>query len=198
MVNVKEIRINGDKIEFEDNDLQATRTLQELSDGKYLKTDSIAEKTAATGVTVDGALLKDNSISVDGIATNAIAEKISAAGIIIYNSVKLKNADVCVNQLDQSGAVAYSLANNGTWQPFGATAVFSGFFIVNNYSSGSIGIFTQGGGVITAVSVGAFGVAKDTASKINIYLETNVVTLQNKVGSAQSLQIFSIRTRAGA
>lgn len=59
---VTEIRINGTKIEIEDDDLATFRTLQQLSDGTYLKTNTIAEKTAATGVTIDGVKLKDGAI----------------------------------------------------------------------------------------------------------------------------------------
>ena len=72
------IQINGTKIELFDNDLNDVRTLQELSDGKYLKTDVIAEKTPTVGVTIDGTLIKDGGAT---LATPVINTAISGTAI---------------------------------------------------------------------------------------------------------------------
>lgn len=51
-----------------------------------LKADVIAESTAASGVTVDGVLLKDNSVTVGSagqIVTDTIAEKTAASGVTV-------------------------------------------------------------------------------------------------------------------
>ena len=109
----------------------------------------------------------------------------------------LRNADVVINQFDQSDAPTKLLVVNEIWQPFGATAVFSGFFIVNEWVDGGVGILIQGGGSLTLVSqtTTIFSTTINTASKVNIYLSTNVVTIQNKTASTVQLQVSSIKTR---
>lgn len=51
-----------------------------------VSTDTISEQTSAAGVTVDGVLCKDNSVTVGTggqVTTNTIAEKTSAAGVTV-------------------------------------------------------------------------------------------------------------------
>ena len=73
-----EIRVNATKLEFIDGEVTVAKTLKELDDAVKLtgastkagvltlsdtpKMDAIAEKTAATGVTVDGVKFKDGAI----------------------------------------------------------------------------------------------------------------------------------------
>lgn len=46
------------------------------------------------------------------------------------------------------------------------------------------GLFTIDNNVVVAVSAGAiFSATKDTASKINVYVESNVVKIQNNSGA---------------
>jgi hypothetical protein len=62
-----------------------------------LISDTVSEKTAAAGVTVDGVLLKDNQVSTD-----QINEKTSAAGVTI-DGVLLKDTTVTANTIKASG-----------------------------------------------------------------------------------------------
>jgi len=67
-------------------------TFRALS-GSAIETNTINETTAAAGVTVDGVLLKDNSVTVGTagqVVTDTIAEKTAAAGVTI-DGVLLKD-----------------------------------------------------------------------------------------------------------
>ena len=64
-----------------------------------LKTDVVAESTATAGVTVDGVLLKDNSVTVGTagqVVTDTIAEKTGAAGVTIDGTL-IKDGVVSAN-----------------------------------------------------------------------------------------------------
>lgn len=65
-----------------------------------LSTDTVSEKTAAAGVTVDGVLLKDSAVNTD-----TINEKTSAAGVTI-DGVLLKDAAVNTDTINEKTAAA--------------------------------------------------------------------------------------------
>ena len=71
-----------------------------LTGGTSINTDSILEKTAATGVTIDGVLLKDSNVLVD-----IILEKTAATGVTI-DGVLLKDSVVTTDQIDEKTAAA--------------------------------------------------------------------------------------------
>lgn len=63
----------------------AANTLTAAS-GSTIATNTIAETTAASGVTIDGVLCKDNSVTVGTagqIVTDTVAEKTAAAGVTV-------------------------------------------------------------------------------------------------------------------
>ena len=80
-----------------------------------LSADTIGEKTSATGVTIDGVLLKDNAISANDISSNnlqvragyklyvdTIDESSAGAGVTI-DGVLLKDNNVTCTDLTASG-----------------------------------------------------------------------------------------------
>ena len=90
-------------------DLTSGKLLQNsaatLSDSGVLQTaevstDTISEKTAAAGVTVDGVLLKDSAVSTD-----TINEKTAAAGVTV-DGVLLKDAAVNTDTINEKTAAA--------------------------------------------------------------------------------------------
>ena len=64
------------------------------------KTDTISEYTAAAGVTIDGVLLKDNSVNAD-----TINEKTAGAGVTV-DGVLLKDASVSTDTISEKTAAA--------------------------------------------------------------------------------------------
>jgi RNase P/RNase MRP subunit p29 len=82
--------------------------LKTFNDG--IATDTVAEKTAAAGVTIDGVLLKDSEVTTD-----VIKEKTSAAGVTI-DSVVLKDGGVTLTApaiLPDGSASAPAVTNTG-------------------------------------------------------------------------------------
>lgn len=111
--------------------------------GSTIATNTIAETTAASGVTIDGVLLKDSQVTTD-----VINEKTGAAGVTI-DSVLLKDGRVDAPAgsqiLTETGAIT---VNNGTVQLNHATVVIAAtldaptagdeLLIVNNSASGTV------------------------------------------------------------
>lgn len=76
--------------------------------GTTPKTDAIAEKTAAAGVTVDGVLLKDSQVNTD-----QINEKTAAAGVIIDAAVKIKDGGITTTTSDGADNSTLNLCGGG-------------------------------------------------------------------------------------
>ena len=70
-----------------------------------IKTDTIIEKTAAAGVTIDGVLLKDSAVN-----SNTINEKTAAAGVTV-DGVLLKDASVRIATIQVVGAQGAAVAD---------------------------------------------------------------------------------------
>lgn len=67
-----------------------TPTFDQVTTTTRLNTDTIAERTADAGVTVDGVLLKDQRVNALEVITDTISEKNSDAGVTI-DSVLIKD-----------------------------------------------------------------------------------------------------------
>ena len=90
-----------------------------------------------------------------------------------------------------------TIANGATGTPFGGTNNFSGMFWVNDVNSGQGALFITGNGSIVLVSqTGAvYTTTSGTASRINVYLSSNVVTIQNNNGASSNFRVLGFRTR---
>ena len=91
-----------------------------------------------------------------------------------------------------------SLANDATYD---LISNYSGLFIVNDIVSGAVGVFLQGGGTIALIgqtSQNYFSTTAGTASKINVYISSLHVIVQNKRGSAITCNVLLLRTRNNA
>jgi hypothetical protein len=88
---------DGDGVTVGGNLVVSGSTTANTLSTTVLQSDTINEKTATAGVTVDGVLLKDNQISTD-----QINEKTSAAGVTI-DGVLLKDTTVTANTIKASG-----------------------------------------------------------------------------------------------
>lgn len=149
-------------------DLTSGKLLQNsaatLSDSGVLQTaevstDTISEKTAAAGVTVDGVLLKDSAVSTD-----TINEKTAAAGVTI-DSVLLKDGGATLTAPIILGAGTVSApsvtttgdTNTGIFFPAADTIAFTegGVEAMRIDSSANVGIGTNSPSGRLNIAVGA-------------------------------------------
>jgi hypothetical protein len=131
-----------------------------LSDGGILQTtevstDTISEKTAAAGVTIDGVLLKDSAVTTD-----TINEKTAAAGVTI-DSVLLKDGGATLTAPIILGAGSASTpsitttgdTNTGIFFPAADTIAFAeGGAEVVRINSDSQVVYTAGTASLPAVT----------------------------------------------
>jgi hypothetical protein len=89
-----------------------------------------------------------------------------------------------------------TLADDATTNPGGAANNFAGLIIVNSTSTGEVGMFMTGGNATILVSQTAaeFDDA-DTDNKTCVYLVGGIITLKNRLGSAQTYRVTMLRTR---
>lgn len=101
--------------------------------------------------------------------------------------------------IDESAGATLSIANNATATPFGNANNFSGLMIINDPNiTGETGMFLIGGSstVVIASQTGAFfTTVQGTASKINVYPNSGVITIENKSGFTIGFRVFAIRMR---
>lgn len=95
---------------------------------------------------------------------------------------------------------ALSVANNATATPFGNSRNFSGLLVISETAvNGAVAVFLVDGGNANTVLISQVGTAytnvATSASKINVYMVSGAVTIENKLGSTISLNIVPIRTR---
>lgn len=142
-----------------------TAVVTTLTANTSVSTDTISEKTSASGVTIDGVLLKDNAVSTD-----TINEKTSAAGVTV-DGVLLKDggatftgnitlnaqSDVRFADADSSHSVGFQAAStvaaNVTWTLPSADGT-SGQFLSTNGSgtlSFASGFSTSAANTFTAL-----------------------------------------------
>ena len=135
-------------------------TTATLSDGGILQTtevstDTISEKTAAAGVTIDGVLLKDSAVTTD-----TINEKTAAAGVTI-DSVLLKDGGATLTAPIILGAGSASTpsitttgdTNTGIFFPAADTIAFAeGGAEVVRINSDSQVVYTAGTASLPAVT----------------------------------------------
>jgi len=106
-----------------------------------------------------------------------------------------------VFSLDASAGATISLANNATATPGGNANNFSGIlFAVDTTVDGTAGCYLLCAASYSELMGGVTSTwsnTKDTASKINIYFESGVITIQNKTGVTRVLVVMMMRARNG-
>ncbi len=86
----------------------AANVLHALS-GSSIATNTIAEETAASGVTIDGVLLKDSQVTTDVILEKTAAAGVTADGVLLKDGTT--NARSLSQDLTASGAI--TVGRNG-------------------------------------------------------------------------------------
>lgn len=130
--------------------------LQTYNDG--LASDTIAEKTAAAGVTVDGTLLKDGGVTLGATGMLALSSTttISAAGTTQGAATALTTGVNVVTTATASSADSVKLP----------TAAAGRVVIVHNGSSDTINIFPATGGAINGGSANAAVTLATTKARV--------------------------------
>ena len=123
-------------------------------DGVLLKdsavtTDTINEKTAAAGVTVDGVLLKDSAVNTD-----TINEKTSAAGVTI-DGVLLKDSAVTTDTINEKTSGA-GVTIDSVLIKDGTVAMASPFAMRNKIINGAMQIDQRSNGASLTAANGVY------------------------------------------
>lgn len=101
--------------------------------------------------------------------------------------------------IDESAGTQLSIANDAAATPFGNANNFSGLLMINDpEQTGSTALFIIGASstVVLINQAGSlFTTTQDTASKVNVYANAGVITIQNKQGNTIGFRVFAIRMR---
>lgn len=95
----------------------AAATVTTLTANTSVSTDTIAEKTAATGVTIDGCLIKDGkaavALSADACTGNAATATLAAQATKVAATSRFRSTNLTGTGSQQS--IAHGLATTPTW-----------------------------------------------------------------------------------
>lgn len=150
------------------------------------------------------------TITRTGITGSSVAFSIpvSVAGALVASSgvAAPRSGGSALFALDSTATgSAISIAVDATAQPFGAANNIGGMFqICETVSNGSTALFLTGNvsgaaGVIKVADTNSgFSTTINTASKINVYMASSIVTIQNKTASTISCNVQAFRNRTGA
>lgn len=119
-----DIRINGaDDFRFTANKLEvlAGSTLEINATGA-LKTDSVAETTAATGVTIDGLLIKDGALATNNsvVSSNITADSVTDSKLV-YGKIRSRQGGSATNW-QTGGTTTYDYSATDTFFQVGSIA----------------------------------------------------------------------------
>lgn len=145
-----------------------------------LKTDTIAEETAAAGVTIDGVLLKDGAVVVSSFSTDLISEKTPAAGVTI-DGVLLKDNSVTV------GAAGFVSTDTISEKTAAAGVTIDGVLLKD--SAVNSATFQNTGGTVTLS--GSTGATVTSAANVVLAAGTSTVEIRSTGGGATATWKFS-------
>lgn len=126
--------------------------------------------------------------------------------VLVSPTVRVSNSSGTAQwALDQSAGATITIANNATATPFGNASNFAGEVLINDpTTTGATGKFLIGGfgagaGVVLLGEsmANSYSVVATTAARINVYLNSGVVTIENKLGASVTIRVFAIRMRIG-
>lgn len=100
-----------------------------------------------------------------------------------------------------SGSNTITISNGATATPFGSTSnKFGGLIVISSHNDGETAVFLigefDGSSTLLAQTGGTFSTTANTASKTNVYVASNVLTIQNNRGGTQTYTIFSIHNNS--
>lgn len=110
-----------------------------------IKVDTINEKTAASGVTVDGVLIKDNDVEADEVRTDTIVEKTASNGVLIEQNLFRDAGHNFVLSSGSGGAYVVTITGAGS------TPGMIAFRANHTNSSASATVNVNGAGAVNLV-----------------------------------------------
>jgi pectate lyase-like protein len=158
-------------------------------------TDTRLVKLQSYGLLISG---NDNIIGPNQLRANADGEYLDSGLRNMRTWIGATSAGNALFAIDAANGVALTIANNATATPFGNTNNFSGvIYITDPTQTGALGVINICGNTVEIYSdpLSKFSITAATADKINVYLVSRVVTIENKLGGSANLNIFAIRTR---
>lgn len=176
-----------------------------IASTNYYSATDLANIRAAV-VALETALGVGAAVPTTSNAANAIVKRNASGDVSVglvsaasgITSVKSAGSAFFGLDVSQTGT-ALTIANGNTATPFGATAAFSGLFIVNDTATdGRTALFLKGDDIVKVAETTAntYTTAAGTGSRVNVYLVANVVTIQNNWGSSRTFNIMGLRTRS--
>jgi hypothetical protein len=176
-----------------------------LSNIKYYSRDDLAAIRTAV-IALETALGYGATVPTTSNAASSIVKRDASGnfngGLITaasgVNSVKSAGSAFFGLDVSQTGT-ALAIANTQTATPFGASAVFSGLFMVNDtLTDGRCALFMKGDAIvkIAETTANTYTTTQSTASRVNVYLASGVVTIENLWGSSRTFNVMAFRSRA--
>lgn len=168
-----------------------------LTDLNNIRAALVALETAL-GV---GAAVPTTSNAASSIVKRDASGNFNAGLITAASGIQsVKSAGSAFFGLDVSvTGTALTIADNATATPFGASAAFSGIFYVNDTGlDGRCALFIKGDALVKVAETTAntYTTTATTASRVNVYLNSNVVTIENKWGASRTFNVMAFRSRA--
>jgi len=152
-----------------------------------------------TATIADGAFSGEGQVSGASLYTAGTLEVVGAA--TFGNEINVRQHTTSnLWSIDAANGTTLVLPASNVYQ-VSSTSVFSGLIIINDATNGNVGMFLCGGGVVVEVgdTGGTFGTAVGTANSINVYWNgTAEYYIKNTFAASHTLNIFSIRMRAGS
>jgi hypothetical protein len=143
---------------------------------------------------------QETTPSAIAATASTLAKRDTSGGISAVGVGTARSSGTALFALDATiNGSSLTLANNATATPFGNAINFSGLVIVNDTATdGAVALYLTGGCVapaLVAQTLAIFSSVAATASKINLYLVSSVITIENKTGVSRTLNIVGIRSR---
>lgn len=170
---------------------QTFSSVQSFSSGIQISSGQKINLDGATGNTY---VSSPSGVTTYLYANSNLGLNVTAQGSRMYGYVADGSAAFA---LDAAGSqTLHSLANSTVaWQPFGNSDSYGGLFLVEETAGGREGLFlvSSGGMVLVSQSGTIYGTTANTNGKINVYVSSGIVQIQNLSGSSEFFRVMAIR-----
>lgn len=149
--------------------------------------------------TVSGATILSSTLAVTGAVTMSSTLAVTSTVTGTGGLLAPRSSGSAVFALDASGTGSnITIANNAKARPFGNNVV-SGKFIINDTATdGRVAEFLTGDALTKVAETTAntyTANAAGTASRVNVYLTSSFVEIENKWGSSRTFNVVMIKSR---
>lgn len=144
---------------------------------------------------VTGAATFSSTLAVTGAATLSSTLAVTGASTLSGGYIAPSSNGSAVFAIDSSAGSSTTLAQNGTMTPFGNANNFAGLVMITNTTNRAVGLFLVGSGIVmlSDSSGNTYSASSGTASRINVFLNSNVVTVNNTIAANRTVIVTGIR-----